>query len=126
MFSFIHKRIPRKSLLHRFLPAKCTTPICSLCNIVVDSADRFIFTCPPKLAVWQDVICEFLWPTVDMQGISNVFPTLDFYPNNYCQNKTITANMVLITTLSFIWKAHWSSIFNGQSFLPNKILQNIS
>ncbi|KAG1053513.1 hypothetical protein G6F43_004413 [Rhizopus delemar] len=51
MFRFIHKRISRKFLLHRLLPAKCTTSICSFCNVVVDSADRFIFTCPPKLAV---------------------------------------------------------------------------
>lgn len=83
LFRFIHKRIPHKSLLQRLLPTKCTIPICSLCNVVVDSADHFIFTCSPKLAAWQGETREFLWPTVDTQDISNVFSTLNFYSANY-------------------------------------------
>ena len=89
-------------MLHRLLSSKCITLVCSLCNVIVDSTGHFIFTCPPKLAAWQGVICESLWLTVDTQDISIAFSTLDFYLDNYCQNRATITNIVLITVLSLV------------------------
>ncbi|KAG1461795.1 hypothetical protein G6F56_005652 [Rhizopus delemar] len=125
VFRLIHHKIPHKALLHRFLPAKVDTPHCSICLIHVDSLEHFLFDCQPKSAIWQTIIREFLWPTVDKQDIHSAFKTLNFDSVDYCTHRQISAKLVLILTLANIWKAHWYSIFNQTSFETTQVLNHI-
>ena len=76
-------KISYRAILHRLLPHKVGSPQCAICTTNVDSLEYFLFGCPPKTAVWQTIIQEFLWPTVDTEDIYFAFKTLDFYSVSY-------------------------------------------
>ncbi|KAG0860955.1 hypothetical protein G6F17_000531 [Rhizopus arrhizus] len=94
IYRLINKKIPHKDILHKFFPDKFDTPNCSFCASTVDSLQHFLFDCPAKQVVWQGLVREFLWPTVDTQDIFKAFTTLDH--SSYCQSSDITAESVLI------------------------------
>ncbi|KAG0843425.1 hypothetical protein G6F16_000952 [Rhizopus arrhizus] len=125
IYRLINKKIPHKDILHKFFPDKFDTPNCSFCASTVDSLQHFLFDCPVKQVVWQGLVREFLWPTVDTQDIFKAFTTLDYYSVSYCQSADITAESVLIIALGQVWKCHWQSVFNQQPFLSSTVLQAI-
>ncbi|CEP16268.1 hypothetical protein [Parasitella parasitica] len=54
-YSFLHHKIPHKSLLHRLIPDFFPSPSCALCSHPNDSRDHFLFPCPTKLLVWKTI-----------------------------------------------------------------------
>ena len=79
LYRYINASIPHQSLLHRLFPLIHLSPLCIVCSDTVDSIDHFLFHCAPKATVWQKVINEFLWPTVDIHDIQQALLSLDFY-----------------------------------------------
>ncbi|CAO3665225.1 unnamed protein product [Rhizopus stolonifer] len=125
VFRLIHLKIPHKALLHRFLPAKVESSQCSICLIHEDSLEYFLFDCPPKSVIWQSIIREFLWPSINTQDIHSALKTLNFDSITYYSNRKIPAKLLLIITLANIWKAHWYSIFNQTPFETTQVLHPI-
>lgn len=84
-----------------------------------------MFNCPPKLFVWQQIIQEFLWPTVTVPDIIYAIYALNFYNVRYVQKADTSAQMIIFTSLAAIWKGHFRSSFDNTSFLGPVIVSNI-
>ncbi|KAK4512409.1 uncharacterized protein ATC70_003109 [Mucor velutinosus] len=90
-----------------------------------DATDHFLFECPPKAAVWQGIISEFLWPTVTIDDIRHSLLTLDFYNIRYSQRPRASSHHTVIIAMSNFWKAHYRLIFDQTSFAPAALLNSI-
>ncbi|KAG1139520.1 hypothetical protein G6F37_008143 [Rhizopus arrhizus] len=122
IYRLIHLKIPHKDCLYHLLSRPGISPYCSICVVSIDSIDHFFFSCPPRYLVWQEVIREFLWPTLDIAKIRHALCSLDFSEVSYCLNPKLDGDIVLIISLSAIWKLHWQCIFRQQDFVPNAAL----
>ncbi|CAO3655742.1 unnamed protein product [Mucor fragilis] len=113
-YRFLHRKIPHKSLLHRFVPDVFPSPSCALCSHPTDSLDHFLFSCPTKLSVWQTIQHRHLtfvsapWTSLDLQLI---LTTLRF-PSDFPRS----ALLVIAATLESIWMSHWSLTFSDTPF----------
>lgn len=47
-FRLLHRKIPHKSLLNRFMPDHFPSKNCLICPFAVESLDHFLFSCPKK------------------------------------------------------------------------------
>ncbi|KAK4511136.1 regulator of (H+)-ATPase in vacuolar membrane [Mucor velutinosus] len=125
VYRFINNCIPHQSLLNLRFPSVYLSPLCFVCSSVEDSTDHFLFECPPKPAVWQGIISEFLWPTVTIDDIRHSLLTLDFYNIRYSQRPRASSHHIVIIAMSNIWKAHYRLIFDQTSFAPAAVLNSI-
>ncbi|KAI9245593.1 hypothetical protein BY458DRAFT_466274 [Sporodiniella umbellata] len=107
------------------MPLKCPSPLCLFCPNQESSPFHLLFSCPPKALVWNDIIREFLWPTVEIEDIFQALESLDFYNVNYCQRTSLPANMVIIIALSQVWICHWQATFNIGNFQPQLVTSRI-
>ncbi|KAL9536417.1 hypothetical protein MBANPS3_012662, partial [Mucor bainieri] len=125
LYRYINTRIPHMSLLHRIFPLIHLSPMCIICSATVDSVDHFLFSCAPKATVWQNIISEFLWPTVDITDIQHSLLTMDFYNIRYSQKPEAPSHLIVMVTLANIWKAHYRLVFHQRPLLPSSILRSI-
>ncbi|KAI8085621.1 hypothetical protein BDF21DRAFT_320680, partial [Thamnidium elegans] len=44
-YRFLHRKIPYRKLLNRFMPASFPTNLCAICSLSPDSLDHFLFSC---------------------------------------------------------------------------------
>ncbi|KAG0735902.1 hypothetical protein G6F57_011577 [Rhizopus arrhizus] len=102
IYRLIHRKIPHKDCLYHLLSRPGISPYCSICVVSIDSIDHFFFSCPLKYLVWQEVIREFLWPTLDIAKIRHALCSLDFSEVSYCLNPKLDGDIVLIISLSAI------------------------
>ncbi|EPB88091.1 hypothetical protein HMPREF1544_05153 [Mucor circinelloides 1006PhL] len=102
IYRFINTCIPHQALLHRLFPQIHLSPMCV-----------------------QNIITEFLWPTVSIQDIKHFLLFLDFYTIRYSQKPRAPSHVVVFITLANIWKAHYRWVFNQQTVLPSSTLSSI-
>ncbi|CEP07581.1 hypothetical protein, partial, partial [Parasitella parasitica] len=112
LYRYINTCIPHQSFLHHIFPLIHLSPDCIVCSSSVDSVDHFLFTCAPKAMLWQNIITEFLWPTVDIRDIQAALLSLDFYSIRYSQKPQAPSHLIVMLTLANIWKAHYRLVFN--------------
>jgi len=70
------------------------------------------FCSPPIALVWQNIITELFWPTVDVHDIRRPLRFLDFYPIWYSQKPQAPSHLIVMLTMANIWKAHYRLVFN--------------
>ena len=121
-YRYITGRIATLFYLNSILPAVFSSPHCSLCPLVIESADHLLFECPAKQTVWQAIIKEFLWPTVDTTDIRQSLQTLNFFVVNYSHNRQVSAHMIIFITLAHIWKSHYRSSYDHHRFHPPAVI----
>ncbi|KAG2192911.1 hypothetical protein INT47_011153, partial [Mucor saturninus] len=70
-YRYNHKKIPHRSILHRFMPAYFPTQVCQLCSHSSETLDQFLFECPLKLPVWQYIWDHYISPpSTDIMRVS--------------------------------------------------------
>ncbi|CAO0789273.1 unnamed protein product [Mucor circinelloides] len=122
IYRFITKTIPARRLLHYFQIAD--TPLCPICGNE-ENAVHLLFLCPDKVSTWKAIIFEFLWPTVSVDDIIQACTTLDFDPIKYVSKHYTTAPMVVLVTLSNIWRAHFRLIFSSAPFTWTDVVNQV-
>ncbi|GAN03558.1 hypothetical protein MAM1_0043d03013 [Mucor ambiguus] len=125
VYRLISKCIPHQSLLHLRFPTVHLSPLCVVCSLVDDSIDHFLFVCSLKVAVWQGIISEFLWPTKTIADICHSLLSLDFHNIRYSQRPHASSHHIVIIAMSNIWKAHYRLIFDQTPFAPAAVLNSI-
>ncbi|KAI9476406.1 MAG: hypothetical protein EXX96DRAFT_298550 [Benjaminiella poitrasii] len=128
IFRFVHKKLPCSSLLGYIYKLPPSATWYTICNChTVESATHLLFTYPPKHFMWNEIIFEFLWPTVDITDILESCLHLDFQLRLvYCKfSDVLSPAIVSLISLAEIWKAHFQCVFNSTAFNPNHILHSI-
>ncbi|CEP18787.1 hypothetical protein [Parasitella parasitica] len=119
-YRFLHRKIPHKSLLHRFMPEFFPSPSCAICSDSDDTLDHFLFSCPLKRSVWHTIQQRHLpflsapWTSVDLHLLLTTvrFPVFPLQ----------SALLVIAATLESIWTSHWSFIFSDTPFTLDSVL----
>ncbi|KAI9280692.1 hypothetical protein BY458DRAFT_500068 [Sporodiniella umbellata] len=93
------------------------TTVCLFSPNQESSSFHLLFSCPPKSLVWEDSICEFRWPAVEIEDSFQALKSLDFYNVKYRQRSSLPATMVIIAALSQVWACHWHVLFLESKFL---------
>lgn len=123
IYRFIYDKIPTRLLLGRLFPNKFPSNACFLCS-APESIIHFFFRCPQKSTFWDLLIREFLWPSVTIDLISSCIKTLNFTPLLLARTDSTKADILVITALSELWKAHWRSVFDDHPFSAASVLSN--
>jgi hypothetical protein len=118
-YRLIHKKLPHKSFLNRVMPNSFPTSTCPICSAPVESFFHFVFTCPPKLAIWEHMWYTYIDPssygTFRIDDINMIICTLfaPFCSSIYTHFHPLSA---IAATLEAIWSSHWAFIFNETPF----------
>lgn len=123
LYRFLTRSIPHKSILHYFKIVD--SPTCIICNNFTENAEHLLFHCPTKTSIWKEIIFEFLWPTVSVQDIIHACSTLDFTDVQYVSKAYTTAPLVILVTLTSIWRAHFRLIFHDATFNKDMVVKQI-
>lgn len=78
-YRFINDCIPHKARLYAILQDLSMSNLGLIRFISVDLAEHFLFFCPAKASVWQAMILEFLWPTVEISDFIQAIRSFDFH-----------------------------------------------
>ncbi|KAI7887773.1 uncharacterized protein EV154DRAFT_391900, partial [Mucor mucedo] len=116
VYRFLTNDISNRNILHQIFPEKFDSSTCIICNDAPKSTFHMLFFCPIKYSAWQAIILEFLWPTYTVQNNLTALQKLDFNLVSHSHKDGIKSSMVILITLSQIWKSHFRSIFDGLPF----------
>lgn len=91
VYRFINQKIPSRSMLTTILGDAILSNTCIICSDnTIESDSHLLFLCPPKLHIWQEIIFEFLWPTLSIQDVIDSISTLDSDQQaGYCQSSHV-------------------------------------
>ncbi|KAI9471788.1 MAG: hypothetical protein EXX96DRAFT_541941 [Benjaminiella poitrasii] len=81
----------------------------------------------PLDVLFNELIFEFLWPTVDITDILESCLHFDF-PSRlvYCKfSDVLSPAIISLISLAEIWKAHFQCVFNSTAFNPIHVLHSI-
>jgi hypothetical protein len=117
VYRLIFGKIPNRQLLHFIREQHVPSPKCLLCPNCNEDIYHMLFFCPSKTNIWKETIFGFLWPTVTIPGIIYAINTLDFYNVHYCQKPNTPAHIIIFTTLTQLWKAHFRFIFDEEPLI---------
>ncbi|KAI7899274.1 uncharacterized protein BX663DRAFT_522050, partial [Cokeromyces recurvatus] len=116
-YRLIHKKIPHKSFLHRVMPAYFPTSTCPICSDPVESFVHFIFTCPPKLAIWQHMWYMYIDPSDSSFSLDTLYYALHtLHVPSSSLTLVFSPLTAIAATLEAIWLSHWASVFNDTPF----------
>jgi hypothetical protein len=87
------------------------SPLCRVCSSHNESLIHFLFLCPVKHLVWQNIIQEFLWPTCEANDIIQPLKTMDYSNIIYCKLPKIYSRSIIYITLAEIWNAYYRLVF---------------
>ncbi|KAI9487464.1 MAG: hypothetical protein EXX96DRAFT_472324, partial [Benjaminiella poitrasii] len=125
---FVHCKVPCLSLMGHVFRLSLSTTWCTICKQnTVETAIHLLFTCPLKRRVWNKVIFEFLWITVNISDIIQSCTHLDFNSRLlYCKfSGVLSPTIIILTSIVVIWKAHYQFVFNSIPFDPHAVLRHI-
>ncbi|KAG1470682.1 hypothetical protein G6F56_002540 [Rhizopus delemar] len=105
-------------ILHKFIPAVHSDPICIFCTpnstTAIDTLDHFTFTCPLKHNVWHSVFNQFhpiSTRNIDLLILLNRILRLEEPSPSRAQS--LSLDQTLACTLQSLWSAHWRSVFDN-------------
>ncbi|KAL9536488.1 hypothetical protein MBANPS3_012616, partial [Mucor bainieri] len=116
-YRFLYHRIPHRSLLHPWKTVP--SPSCAICHAPQETMDHFLFSCPVKLAVWQQVHRDHL-DTDDSISPLDLHLLLFTFRSSHVHSPS--ALRIIAATLESIWLSHWSFIFNDTPFTTTTVL----
>jgi hypothetical protein len=125
----IHKKLPTKQRLHQLIPTTHQSPLCTVCSLATIEDDfHFLFACPPKLAVWQNIFQTYIQRQyIEPSSISQLL--------SFSSSLTRDANhplpeigiyQIFACTLLSIWQAHWRLVFDNVSFSSTNVIASAS
>jgi hypothetical protein len=87
----------------------------SSCIFCADEEDvfHFFFRCPTKFVFWDALIREFVWPNTTIEQLHQAFLSLDFRSIHPLDGCPFSVQLLLITALSEVWRAHWRHVIDG-------------
>jgi hypothetical protein len=118
-------KIPHLSILHALMPLQFPNATCRVCQTNTETLNHFLFSCPAKTVIWQNILQEFLWPTCTSEDIIYALKTMDYHNIFYCQVPNITAHSIIYITLAEIWKAHFRLVFQDAPLVLSQVLGSI-
>jgi hypothetical protein len=115
LFRLLHNKIPTRKLL--FAMGLSVVPSSS-CIFCADEEDvfHFFFRCPTKFVFWDALIREFLWPNTTIEQLHQGFLSLDFRSIHPLDGCPFSVQLLLITALSEMWRAHWRHVIDSELF----------
>ncbi|KAI8642131.1 hypothetical protein BD408DRAFT_417139 [Parasitella parasitica] len=116
-YRFLYHRIPHRVRLYEW--ERAPSPSCAICHHPTESTDHFMFSCPVKLAVWQQVHHEHLGAEASITSL-DLHHLLTTLRSPHVRS---TSDLCIIAaTLESIWLSHWSFIFNDTPFTTAIVL----
>ncbi|KAI8635843.1 hypothetical protein BD408DRAFT_128929 [Parasitella parasitica] len=119
-YRYLQRKIPHKSLLHRFLPEVFTSPSCAICHHPTDSLDHFLFLYSSNPAVWHHIQRTYMGESSASFTSHDLHLILTTFRINNTFNRS--SLLIIAATLESIWISHWSFIFNDTPFTFDTII----
>jgi hypothetical protein len=113
-------KLPTKHRLHRLISDNHPSSLCSTCTLSIEEDDsHFLFSCPPKLAVWQSIFTTYIQSQPD-QLLFSLSQILSFSSSLTRETNLplpeLEVQQIFACTLLSIWQAHWRLVFNNIPF----------
>ncbi|KAI8372410.1 hypothetical protein BD560DRAFT_369183 [Blakeslea trispora] len=124
-FRTIHENIPTRIIMHEWVQATFPSPACPICDHAVEDFDHFVFSCPPKIQVWQRVWHTFFSNSVDLSvdtlPLKQAILKLQIPPLSSPHSSSHSASLIIGFTLQSLWRAYWNLIFDNCPFSPDNV-----
>ncbi|KAF1807793.1 hypothetical protein FB192DRAFT_1273147, partial [Mucor lusitanicus] len=120
-YRLIHRKIPFKAILHRFIPTTHPSPACplSLTETTEDLQHFFFTTRPLKLDAW----C-FTANTYTLFHLLHGIQTLSVTETTRSASlplPELNVYQVFATSLLCIWQPHWRTVFDHVPFVTDTV-----
>ncbi|KAG1112999.1 hypothetical protein G6F40_006210 [Rhizopus arrhizus] len=120
-YRLIHKKLPTKQILNRYILPLHPTPNCQICpaeSPTLECIAHFAYLCPIKSAVWNQIITAFFparllrqrYPAILYRLQRLKIPSTAPLPSS--PNPKLSLYQVFACTLQSIWQAHWRFVFD--------------
>ncbi|KAI8357786.1 hypothetical protein BD560DRAFT_406105 [Blakeslea trispora] len=99
-------------------------------SAAVEDFDHFVFSCPPKLLIWQRVWHTFFDSSVDLSvdnlSLKQAILKLEF-PSLSASSHSSShfASLLIGFTLQSIWRSYWTLVFENCPFSPETVYTTI-
>ncbi|OAD65206.1 hypothetical protein PHYBLDRAFT_153684 [Phycomyces blakesleeanus NRRL 1555(-)] len=79
-FRGLHNKLSCRALLYRIMPSTVSSPLCTICQVSIETQEHFLLACPLKSAVWTGIWLEFFGTVPLPSALSNAFQSFVFPP----------------------------------------------
>jgi hypothetical protein len=116
----IQEKLPTKHRLHPLISDSHPSSLCSTCTLSIEEDDsHFLFSCPPKLAVWQSIFTTYIQSQPDqlLFSLSQILSfSSSFTRETNLPLPELDVQQIFACTLLSIWQSHWRLVFNNVPF----------
>ncbi|OBZ81573.1 hypothetical protein A0J61_10378 [Choanephora cucurbitarum] len=124
-YRILSNRVPCRAILHNLIPSFFTSALCSLCGTDDDTLEHFLWLCPLKLTVWSSIWSTHFETAFTLNALSCSILSLEFStPLKLSLNSK--PSEIICSTMSSIWRAHWSFVFSDIPFVPQTVIATAS
>ena len=119
----LHGKLSCRTNLHHILPARFDRPLCVLGDLALDTGNHFLFSCPYKWHIWQQVLQDCTLSTITQATIFDALFNLSM-PSWNLSHSPLSPMQLIAGVLVGVWKAHWLHVFSAAPFLSTNIIDS--